>query len=249
MTDENLFKDTQTQEQPAAPVITIPEEVADLVGEGKKYKDVASALKALKAAQEHISTLESENSKFRTSNDFTAEAKAIADRELETLKEEFRTMLKATSEKRDNATPNVKDPNTQDRMSAQQTLDANVDIDSIVERALNQRAIAQQADVNKKDVIDTLMQKYGKEASSTFYSVGSAWGYTSEQMNKLAETNPKAVFKMFDIQEGARHSNTHAKGFNKVEVPVRQVNWNNDKDVMAYMEEKRKALIARSNNA
>ena len=54
---------------------------------------------------------------------------------------------------------------------------------------------------------------------------------------------------MFDIQEGARHSNTQAKGFNKVEVPVRQVNWNNDKDVMAYMEEKRKALIARSNNA
>jgi hypothetical protein len=63
--DGNIFgSETQTTEKKET-TIAIPAEVSELVGEGKKYADVPTALKALVASQSHISTIESENEKLR----------------------------------------------------------------------------------------------------------------------------------------------------------------------------------------
>jgi hypothetical protein len=47
------------------PTVTIPPEVAGLIGEGKKYATVEAALKSIAYAQEHIAKLESETADLR----------------------------------------------------------------------------------------------------------------------------------------------------------------------------------------
>ena len=62
---ETIFGGQHQQTQQAAPSIEIPAEVQELVGEGKKYADVPTALKALLASQQHINTIQAENEQLR----------------------------------------------------------------------------------------------------------------------------------------------------------------------------------------
>jgi hypothetical protein len=64
MTD--IFDDNKTTVvTDATPTATIPDEVKELVGEGKKYGSVEAALKALPHAQSHIARLEAEAKELR----------------------------------------------------------------------------------------------------------------------------------------------------------------------------------------
>lgn len=53
------------QTPPATPAFTVPAEVADLIGEGKKYANVEAALASIPNAQAHISTIEGENAEYK----------------------------------------------------------------------------------------------------------------------------------------------------------------------------------------
>ena len=64
MTD--IFDDNKTTVvTDATPTVVLPDEVKDLVGEGKKYGSVEAALKALPHAQSHIARLEAEAKELR----------------------------------------------------------------------------------------------------------------------------------------------------------------------------------------
>lgn len=237
MTDENLFDNKENKQEPQAN--NIPADVADLIGEGKKYATIEAALKGLKAAQEHIAKLEGENAEFRTKTDFSKEAVEIKERELERLQEEFKQLLRQPN-KPDPAPAPVEDNNKGSNGNAQP-----VDVNALVEQAINLRAQRDMAEQNKKAVIETMITLHGAKASETFYETGAAWGFNKEQMNALAETNPKAVFKMFNVEPNKQKLNTQAKGFNKPTVPQRDVNWNSDKDTIARMNELRTAIAAK----
>jgi hypothetical protein len=58
MTDTIFDGKTTPSADPAEPKITLPDEAAELIGEGKKYATVTDALKSVPHAQKHISTLE-----------------------------------------------------------------------------------------------------------------------------------------------------------------------------------------------
>jgi hypothetical protein len=64
MPEENktIFGDPQNQEvkPDTTTTPTIPQELAELVGQGKKYSTVEDALKSVPHAQKHISTLEAD---------------------------------------------------------------------------------------------------------------------------------------------------------------------------------------------
>lgn len=64
MTD--IFDDNKTTVvNDATPAVVLPDEVKDLVGDGKKYGSVEAALKALPHAQSHIARLEAEAKELR----------------------------------------------------------------------------------------------------------------------------------------------------------------------------------------
>ncbi len=56
---------TQPVKDSQIPVLTLPDQVKELVGEGKKYATVEDALKALPHSQSHIQKLETEMSELR----------------------------------------------------------------------------------------------------------------------------------------------------------------------------------------
>ena len=72
MAEETIFKEaegsidnTPEETKPQAQETILPDEVKELIGEGKKYASVEEALKALRFSQEHISTIERENADMR----------------------------------------------------------------------------------------------------------------------------------------------------------------------------------------
>jgi len=78
-TTEDVFTsdqqgESQSQEQPTGEQqqqesqepMAVPQQVNDLVGDGKKYRDVESALSSIKPAQEHIQRLEDDNKELRS---------------------------------------------------------------------------------------------------------------------------------------------------------------------------------------
>src|SRR4030043_1329496 len=73
----------ETPAIPSSPALNIPTEIAELVGEGKKYKSVEDALKSVPHAQQHIQTLEEENARIK--------AELVARRTTEEILEEIRS--------------------------------------------------------------------------------------------------------------------------------------------------------------
>lgn len=243
MADENIFdgvkpseEEQTTVQETNTPEIQIPEEVSDLIGEGKKYGDVTTALKALKAAQEHIANLEQENGDYRTKVSSFEEQQT----EIEQLKNDFKTMLNTSSES--DQTTETSPTDTQGSGS----LD-NSQIEALVAQQLNQREREAQANANLKQVIDAATNEFGSEASTKFYETGKAWGYTQEEMNKLAASKPNAVLKMLNVKQDTKHFNTNNKRFSQQAQPQPPSNWGSDAEVIRYMQEKRKAIAAKHN--
>src|SRR5512139_770657 len=70
MTTETIFEGATTPvETVVTPSSQLPQELAELVGDGKKYKSVDDALKSVPHAQKHIQTLEEENARIKAELD------------------------------------------------------------------------------------------------------------------------------------------------------------------------------------
>jgi hypothetical protein len=153
-------------------------------GEGKpKYKDIATALEALKHSQQHIATLEEENSRFQ---------RELTERE--TL-ERAQANLSAQQEGTTNP----------EGMSADQ-------IAEIAMKTFAQKEQENIAKANAAKVVDTLVSKYGdmSKAQEAFSSKAKALGLSIEEMDSLAKRSPQAVLAYFDAK--AESSPAPSKG-------------------------------------
>ena len=67
MSETNIFSGDPANEvvPPAIPSATIPPDVSEFVGEGKKYKSIEDALKSVPNAQRHITQIEEENARLK----------------------------------------------------------------------------------------------------------------------------------------------------------------------------------------
>jgi hypothetical protein len=73
-----------------------------------------------------------------------------------------------------------------------------VEIESVVEKVLQQREQQNKEGENLKEVISTITQLYGEEkASQVFYDKAQELGLSREEINKLAAKSPKLVIKLF----------------------------------------------------
>lgn len=157
---------------PVAPTLTLPDSVAALVGEGKKYATIEKALEALPHSQEFISKLEQENRELRE-----ASTKAVSREELYATVQE---LLKAEATKPSGG------------------LDEQ-GVKALLDRTLLEREAKRVVTENEGAFKKAMAEKYGDKAKDVYLSEVGKLGMTAEAMDALARTNPKAALKLFGI--------------------------------------------------
>lgn len=159
--------------------------LAELVGEGKKFKDTAALARGKWESDTHIKTLETENSQLR--NDYLAlKADSDARKKLEDLIADFGSQRETSS-------------------SATQTNDGNksaIDfsqIESLVDKKLRAERQAEAYDRNFKFVETKLKEKYGPSYQTTLKKQIDELGLTAEQVDKLARETPTLAIKALGL--------------------------------------------------
>ena len=183
MSTETIFSgETTPPEAVVTPQVTLPTEVAEFVGEGKKYRTAEDALKAIPHAQGHIKTLEDEAKQLR---------EELAKRKTaEELLEEFKVS-------------GVMGGNRQDAPAT-----ATVDYEEIVAGILGKREAQSAAQKNISTVVNSFQEAYGDKtkAEEMYNKVAEESGLSVQALNQLAATSPEAVMRLAGItkkQEGA----------------------------------------------
>lgn len=174
---------------------------ADLLGSIKnergepKYKDVQTALEALRHSQEFIPQLKQD----KEATEAKLNALAV---EVERLKniEQSITQL------------------TQQQQAQQQTTAPASISEEAVANLINQTLSAKEkqalASNNLNTVVSKVQQAFGEDAEKTFYSKATELGMTAEQINSLAAQSPTAVLKLFGI-EGKPSNQTSGNPINQ----------------------------------
>lgn len=160
------------QEQPVAK--TAQEIYEELVGEGKKYHSVEDLAKAYFHADSHIKRLEQENEEYRVK----VQAAASVDDILARLKPSQEAPITESHEK----TPR------QDSAAAPE------DVESIVQKALEQKLKERESVSNQQKVTQALREKFGDAAGRVFQEKSAELGLDLEQ---LAAQSPSAVLAIF----------------------------------------------------
>jgi vacuolar-type H+-ATPase subunit I/STV1 len=181
VTDQTIFEQStnDVQENDATPQFTIPTEVVDFVGNGKKYQSVEDALKSVPHAQKHIQTLESE---------------------LANLKEEL-TRRKTAEELLDEIKSGVLPEQTTQAVEFDQDR-----LTQIVEQTLTNKERQRLAQLNAKSVADKFTEQFGEKAEEVYNTIARESGLSVQDLNKLASTSPNAVLKLAGLTKGATTS-------------------------------------------
>lgn len=177
MTEPTIFTPDQGDVVPAAPIVTpaapsIPPELAELVGVGKKYQTVEAAVAALPHAQTHISTLE---------------------RELAELREEV-AKRKTTQELLDEIKSGIPTGATTPKSELSQDT-----LVKLVEQVITQKESVKTASQNQNTVVDTFRATFGDQAEAQYNKVAAEAGLSVQALNQLAKTSPLAVIKLAGI--------------------------------------------------
>ncbi len=148
----------------------------------QKYKDVMTALEALKHTQQHVKTLEEENKQFRTAK---------------TQQETLDTALQNISAK--------KEPET----TKSEAIDAEqlkgMTLETLMEY---EKSKAQEA--NKQTVSDSLVRQYGDiaKAKQAYSDKANELGINVETLVELAGQSPKAALAYFNSTSESVPSST-----------------------------------------
>lgn len=145
-----------------------------------KYSTVTDALHALKASQEYISTLETENSSLR---DAGVKAKTT---------DEILGLLDSNKNKSD------------DNRSQ---FDAET-IKELVNSTVNEREQVTIAQSNQDSVASALTKTYGDKAEEMYVKKAEELGISVDTLNSLASTSPKAALAYF-VEPTTTQANTN----------------------------------------
>ncbi len=146
-----------------------------------KYTDPIAALDALKASQEYISTLESENATYKEQV-----------KEVETLQETIKRLG-------GNMNNNEK-PNPQTEGEGGRSVEAAEElVAKLLDKKLDERDAVNTAVSNVKRVQDTLIKKFGDEdkAVEQIKAKAKALNTTPKALEELAAQNPSLVLELF----------------------------------------------------
>jgi len=179
MSDEMFTADQPTEGASSeAPAATTPEfeltpEVQELIGEGKKYSDLGSAIKSIAPAQGHISKLEEENAKLRAQVEQANKLEAVLEK-LNGKKEDTSTQTEAPA----------------------------IDINAIaehVEASMKQRDQVNQQQANVGSVKAKLEEVYGDDAKGKYAQRASELGMSTSALTALAAQSPEAALTLIGV--------------------------------------------------
>jgi hypothetical protein len=159
----------------------LPDQLAAVVGEGKKYGTVEEALKSIQPAQEHISKIESENAALRAQVE-ELNTKVATGAQLDQVLQE----ISASKEPPAQQAPTV-DPQA---------------IDKVVDARLAAAEQVKLKQTNRSAVISELNSKFGSKAEEVYRKVAGDVGLTVAQLNALAESSPTAALAYFANAKG-----------------------------------------------
>lgn len=208
MPDVTPFASAATPpEQVTPPVVTpttpvIPQELADIVGAGKKYSTVEEALKSVPHAQKHIVSLETELAQIK--------AELEKRKTTEELLNEIKTA--GTSQVSTNTSTGVT-PET---------------VTQLVAQTIKQREIQKEEEANTNKVISVFKTKFGEHAEATYIKIAEESGISIKSLNLLAATSPSAVFKLAGLDEKTTMNTGIQKPTSSVNTQALDNNTNND---------------------
>ena len=174
---ESIFEGSTEPVVPAVPSTpsAVPTELADLVGEGKKYSSVDAALKSIPHAQSHISTIEAENLRLKTELE--------SHRTTEDLLEDIRNGIVQPS-----------------AATTAPVLD-QTQIESTIEALLTRKEQSRQEQLNVNTVVSEFTKVFGDKAKGEeeFIKLAAETGMSIPTLNRLAATSPAAVLRLAGI--------------------------------------------------
>lgn len=145
-----------------------------------KYKDLPTALDALKHSQEYIPSLKQENESLK-------EMVERMERELQERKNLEETIDRLT------AKPEQPAPQEYQGLTEEQ-------VAGLLEQRLAEREAQQKAEQNARQVEDALLQRYGDKARDVVSQKCQEYGMSPSEMQEWARKNPKAVSALFDVK-------------------------------------------------
>lgn len=179
-TESTPFGATTPSTEVTTPATTtvLPPEVADLVGQGKKYATVDDALKSVPHAQNHIKTLTEELQVAKQE----LEKRRTAEQLLDEIKSGFKQ---------------VESPST-----------SPISPDSVaqmVEQALTKQQQEIVSAKNVQQVTSSFSEKFGDKAEEIYIALAQENGLSVAQMNMLSKTSPAAVLKLAGLTATQSH--------------------------------------------
>lgn len=195
MSDTNIFSGGDTNPPNNAPAnsnagtVDPNAQLADLLKNIKndqgepKYRDLPTALEALRHSQEFIPSLKSEKERLE---------KQLQDQAAEIAR------LKGIAETIEKLQPNTVAPAD---TPAQVGVKAE-DVASLVSQALSREKEEATKAANLKTTVEAMQSHFGDKAAEVFYGKAAELGMTKEFINGLAMTAPAAVLKMFGVEAG-----------------------------------------------
>lgn len=148
--------------------LSAEEALGALVGEGKKYATPQELAKAMLHAQTHISVIESENADLRSRSD---NSKAIQE-----------ALERLTSGQHQQQAP-----------APDQSKAPDVDVAKTVQELLADELGKREQAANRQQVIQHFKQEFGGKAGEMFGTMAKELGFTVEQLENYAATNPQAL--------------------------------------------------------
>jgi hypothetical protein len=166
---------------------------ADLIGDGRKYKDVPAAAKAIVYKDAHIAKIEAENAAAK------AELEALR-RDREALPS-LQSLIDKLSAERNEAVPPQGNPPARQEATTPTTIPSTVDVETLVEQTLERRTATQQAQSNQRVVAEVLEKNFGPGWAAVAAQKAKELGVGPQTLEELAKKQPKAVFKLLDVSE------------------------------------------------
>lgn len=165
---------------------------AELVGEGKKFKDEKALAKAKIYSDRHIATLEQEIA--------AKDAEYLQLREQATAGAKLQALLdRLEAQQEQQLTSREQNPN-----SNEDTKPSSVDltqIESLFDNKLKQHEQKRLEDTNWEKVKTKLEEKYGEKYFVALQDQAANLGLTKKEVDDMARRNPSLFYKTFDLTE------------------------------------------------
>jgi len=204
MTD--IFNAATTAETTTADQVTQTNDsfVAQLVGEGKKFKDVESLAKGKLEADRHIGEI------TRTLDELRAEL----------AKQDYAKTLLEQMSKGSDAGAEQPTPNTTSPSNTENTTQSASDIESLVERVITEKEKNRTLNQNLGVVSEEMEKKFGDKAGQVLKTRSQELGMSLDRLKEIAAESPTAFFQLIGVSAqkpsmaAAPQSSIRSEGFN-----------------------------------